>query len=136
VARAQPPNSEEVKKASLRILIVDDNRDSANSLSLMMKFLGNDTLTAYDGEDAVSAAAIFRPDVILMDIGMPKLNGNEACRRIRELPWDRQPVIIAQTGWGQEGDRERTQSAGFDHHLVKPIEVAALMQLLADLNVQ
>jgi CheY-like chemotaxis protein len=131
---ARRTNGEEAGKASLRILIVDDNRDGADSLAMMLKFTGNDTRTAYDGEDAVSAAALFRPDVILMDIGMPRLNGNEACRRIREQTWQRQPIIIAQTGWGQEGDRQRTQDAGFDFHLVKPVDVASLMKLLVGLK--
>ncbi len=127
----QRAKGEEAKKASLRILIADDNRDGADSLSKMLKIMGSETLTAYDGEDAVSAAAVFRPDVILMDIGMPKLNGNEACLRMRELPWERQPMIMALTGWGQDGDRQRTQDAGFDHHLVKPVDIAVLMKLLA-----
>jgi len=103
-------------------------------MSMMLKIMGNETLTAYDGEEAVSAAAKFRPDVILMDIGMPKLSGNEACQRIRELPWERQPIIIAQTGWGQESDRQRTKNAGFDHHLVKPVDIVELRKLLADVN--
>lgn len=130
----QPAKKPEAVKTSLRILIVDDNRDGADSLAMMLKVLGNDTRTAYDGTDAVAAAAQFRPDVILLDIGMPKLNGNEACRRIRELPWQRRPIIIAQTGWGQEGDRQRTQDAGFDHHLVKPVEISELLKLLAGLK--
>ncbi len=95
-------------KSSLRILIVDDNRDGADSLSTMLRIMGNDTRTAYDGEEAVAAAGEFRPDVILLDIGLPKLNGYEACRRIREQPWGREMVIIAQTGWGQDEDRQRT----------------------------
>lgn len=130
----QPAKKAEAPKTSLRVLIVDDNRDGADSLAMMLKVLGNETRTAYDGEDAVAAAAQFRPDVVLLDIGMPKLNGNEACRRIRELPWQRQPIIIAQTGWGQEGDRQRTQDAGFDHHLVKPVEISELLKLLAGLK--
>ncbi len=130
----QSVKNDATKNSSLRILVVDDNRDGANSLSLMLKLMGNETRTAYDGEEAVSAAAMFRPEVILMDIGMPKLNGNEACRRIRELNWERQPFMIAQTGWGQDGDRQRTQDAGFDHHLVKPVEIAALTKLLAGLK--
>ncbi|WP_425618153.1 PAS domain S-box protein [Anatilimnocola sp. NA78] len=121
-------------KSSLRVLIVDDNQDGANSLALMLKIIGNDTCTAYDGEEGVNAAATYRPDVILFDIGLPKLNGYEACRRIREQPWGQQPVIIAVTGWGQDEDRRRSQAAGFDHHLVKPVDPRALMQLLAALQ--
>jgi signal transduction histidine kinase/CheY-like chemotaxis protein len=131
----QPAQCLETGMSSLRILIADDNRDSANSLAMLLKIMGHHTRIAYDGQEAVSAAAQFRPDVILMDIGMPKLNGNEACRCIRELPWTRQPIIVAQTGWGQEGDRQQTQAAGFDHHLVKPVEIAALVKVLASLQV-
>ncbi len=121
-------------KSSFRILIVDDNRDGADSLSLMLKVMGNDTRTAYDGEEAVAAAGKFRPDVILLDIGLPKLNGYEACRRIRQQPGGKELVIIAQTGWGQDEDRQRTHEAGFDHHLVKPVDPQALMKLLAGLT--
>ena len=121
-------------KTALRILIVDDNRDGADSLAMMLKIMGNDTRTAYDGEEAVAAAAEFQPDVILLDIGLPKLNGYEACRRIREQAGGKELVIIAQTGWGQEEDRQRTHEAGFDHHLVKPVDPTALMKLLAELQ--
>ena len=119
---------------SLRILVVDDNRDGADSLAMMLRVLGNDTRTAYDGEEAVAAAAEYRPDVILLDLGMPKLNGYEACRRIRELPFGKEVIVIAQTGWGQEEDRQRSKAAGFDHHLVKPLDPVAVTTLLADLE--
>jgi CheY-like chemotaxis protein len=121
-------------KSSLRILIVDDNRDSADSLSMMLKIMGNDTRTAYDGEEAVAVANEFRPAVILLDIGLPRLNGYEACRRIREQTKGKELVIIAQTGWGQDEDRQRTHQAGFDHHMVKPVDPQALMSLLAELS--
>jgi PAS domain S-box-containing protein len=121
-------------KSSLRILVVDDNRDGADSLAMMLRVMGNDTHTAYDGEAAVSAALEYRPDVILLDIGLPKLTGYEACRRIRGQPGGKDSVIIAQTGWGQEQDRQRTHEAGFDHHLVKPVDPTALMKLLAELQ--
>jgi len=120
-------------KLALRILVVDDNRDSASTLSMMLKILGNKTRAAYDGEEAVAAALEFQPDVILLDIGLPKLNGYEACRRIREQPGGEKITIIAQTGWGQDDDRQRTQEAGFDHHLVKPIDTAMLTKLLGEL---
>jgi signal transduction histidine kinase/CheY-like chemotaxis protein len=121
-------------KTSLRILVVDDNRDGADSLADMLGLMGGDTRTAYDGEEAVAAAVEFRPDVILLDIGLPKLNGYEACRRIRAQANGRKVVLIAQTGWGQVEDRQRTHEAGFDHHLVKPVDPAALMKLLAALS--
>ena len=117
--------------ARRRILVVDDNRDSAISLGMMLKLMGNETHTAHDGLAAVAAAEEFRPDVILLDIGLPKLNGYDACRRIREQPWSKGTVIVALTGWGQEEDRRRSQEAGFDHHLVKPVDVNDLIKLLA-----
>jgi PAS domain S-box-containing protein len=121
--------------SALRILIVDDSRDGANSMSEMLEIMGHDTRTAYDGQQGVDIAAQYRPDVILLDIGMPKLNGHEACRHIREQPWGKGIVLIALTGWGQDKDRERTREAGFDHHLVKPVKPQALLELLAGLDV-
>jgi PAS domain S-box-containing protein len=117
-----------------RILIVDDNRDGANTLAMMMKHLGNEVHTVYDGEMAVKAAIEFEPDVILLDIGLPKMNGYEVCRQIRLQDHKQRIMIIAQTGWGQQQDRQRTQEAGFDHHLVKPIDPQQLMTLLAGIG--
>jgi signal transduction histidine kinase len=114
-----------------RILVADDNVDAAASLAMMLEFMGNEVRTAHDGVAAVEAAAAFRPDVILLDIGMPRLNGYDACRRIREQPWGRGIAIAALTGWGQEEDKRQSREAGFDHHLVKPVEPAALERLLA-----
>ncbi len=133
----QAPGNDQLQripKFSLRILIVDDNRDSADSLSMMLKILGNETRTAYDGEEAVAAANEFRPAVILLDIGLPKLNGYEVCRRVRQQQWGKELVIIAQTGWGQDEDRKRTREAGFDQHIVKPVDPQVLKKLLADLS--
>lgn len=119
-------------KSRLRILVVDDNRDGAESLSMMLRFLGNETRTAYDGEEGVAAADDFRPHVIFLDIGLPKLNGYDVCRQIRNQPWCKNVLIVAVTGWGQAEDRRRSQEAGFDHHMVKPVNSTALMKLLAD----
>jgi len=116
---------------SLRILIVDDNRDSADSLAAMLRIVGNDVRTAYDGQAGVDEAAIVRPHVIIFDIGMPTLNGYEACRRIRQQAWGAGVVVIAMTGWGQDEDRRRAHDAGFDHHVVKPVDLPTLMKLLA-----
>lgn len=116
--------------AGRRILIVDDNRDAATSLALALRLLGNDVHVAHDGLDAVRVTAEVQPEVVLMDIGMPKLNGYEAAERIRKQPGGSDRILIAQTGWGQEADKQRTRDAGFDHHLVKPIEMLALQQLL------
>jgi len=116
-----------------RILVADDNPDSATTLSLMLEVLGNEVRVAHDGEAAVAAAEDFNPDMILLDIGMPKLNGYGACRRIREAPWGTRPMIVALTGWGQEADKHRSREAGFDRHLVKPVEPAMLEKLIHSL---
>jgi CheY-like chemotaxis protein/two-component sensor histidine kinase len=122
-------------RSSLRILIVDDNRDTASSLGMLLRIMGNDIWTAHDGARGVEMAEEFRPDVLLLDIGLPKLDGYQACRRIREQDWGRRMVLIAVTGWGQDEDRRRSHEAGFDHHLVKPVDPQALMKLLAGLQV-
>lgn len=121
-------------KSSLRILIVDDNRDTADSLALLLRIMGHETRTAYDGQTGVTAAAEFRPAVMLLDIGLPQLNGYEACRRIRKQSWGKSAILIAVTGWGQDEDRRRSHEAGFDHHLVKPVDPQELMRMLADLQ--
>lgn len=130
---SQPPPSEPPATTGRRILIVDDNADAAESLALLLDIEGNETQTASDGVEAVEVAATFRPDVVLLDIGLPKLNGYEAARKIRDEPWGRGMVLVALTGWGQEGDREKSKAAGFDGHMVKPLDHAALIELLAEL---
>ncbi len=128
-------DSDKVQPTSdLRILVVDDNRDAAESLAMLLKMMGNDIHTAYDGEEAVAAAGKFRPHVVLCDIGLPKLNGYEACRQMKAQAWDKKMILIAVTGWGQDNDRRKSQEAGFDHHMVKPVDPQALMKLLAGLN--
>lgn len=117
-----------------RILVVDDNRDAAVSLAMMLKLMGNETKTAHDGLEALDAAAADRPDVILLDIGMPKLNGYDTARTIRQQTWAKGIVLVALTGWGQDEDRRKSQEAGFDAHLTKPVEPAALEKLLATLQ--
>jgi PAS domain S-box-containing protein len=113
-----------------RVLIADDNRDAAVSLAMMLKLLGHEVATAHDGLEVVRIAGEFRPDIAFLDIGMPGLNGYEAAQRIREADGAAQPVLVALTGWGQEEDRRRSQAAGFDHHLVKPVSLAVLQRLL------
>ena len=117
-----------------RILVADDNVDAADSLALMLRMMGHEVQTAHNGKQAVEAAESFRPGVILLDIGMPKLNGYEACRSIREQSWGNDAFLIALTGWGQNEDKVRSQEAGFDYHLVKPVEPAALEKLLVELK--
>lgn len=124
------------KSAARRILVVDDNRDSAESLADLLRLHGDEVETAYDGLAAVEAAERFRPAVVLLDLGMPKLDGFAACRRIREQPWGQDMVVIAQTGWGGEEDRQRSEKAGFDAHLVKPVDHTALLKLLSSLQVK
>jgi PAS domain S-box-containing protein len=133
-AEDQPAGEASAGPSRRRILIVDDNRDGAASLGMMLSLMGHDTRTAHDGLEAVELAEAFRPDMVLLDLGLPKLNGFDACRRIREQPWGQGIFIVAVTGWGQEDDRRRSQEAGFDRHLVKPVEVAALEKLLAGLG--
>jgi CheY-like chemotaxis protein len=116
-----------------RILVVDDNKDAARSLAMMLRLMGNEVRVEHDGLAGVAAAAEFRPEAILLDIGMPKLNGYDACRRIREEPWGRDAVIVALTGWSQDEDKRRAQEAGFNGHLVKPVDPAALEKLLDEL---
>jgi PAS domain S-box-containing protein len=113
-----------------RVLVVDDNRDAASSLALLLQIAGHETSRAHDGPSALEAAEKERPEVILLDIGLPTLNGYEVCRRIRAQPWGASVVLIALTGWGQEEDRRRSHEAGFDGHVVKPVEYAELMTLL------
>lgn len=115
-----------------RILVVDDNHDSATSMALMLQLLGDEVRTANDGINAIEAAELFRPDVILMDIGMPRLNGLDATRQIRARPWGKEILIIALTGWGQEGDKTQSRAAGCDGHLVKPVSLPELETLLAE----
>jgi CheY-like chemotaxis protein/two-component sensor histidine kinase len=116
-----------------RILIVDDNEDGADSLALLLELRGHETAIARDGLEALDTAERFRPDAVLLDIGLPKLNGYEVCRRIREKPWGRDVVLVAVTGWGQDEHRQRSREAGFDTHMVKPVDQTALAKLLASI---
>lgn len=114
-----------------RILVVDDNVDNAESLSMLLSLNGHDTRVAFDGLEAFELAGQFRPQVMLLDIGLPKMNGLDVCRRIRKEPWGGDISIIAVTGWGQDIDRQKSADAGFDHHLVKPVQYSHIEQALA-----
>ena len=129
-AGERPEGVGAVPAPPLRVLVVDDNRDSADSLGMLFRLVGHDVRTAHDGLEAIAAADEFRPDAILLDIGLPKLDGYEVARQIRRLDWGRKTTLIAVTGWGQAEDRERSQQAGFDHHLIKPVDPSALLELL------
>ena len=119
---------------SLRILVVDDNRDAADSLAMLLRTSGNDIRTAYDGAEAVQVANDFEPEVVLLDIGLPNMDGHEVAQRIRQEPWARRTCLIAVTGWSDEADRARSRAAGFDHHLVKPLDTSHLAQLLGSVE--
>jgi DNA-binding response OmpR family regulator len=121
-------------KQGFKILVVDDNHDSALSLAMMLSIMGHETRTAHDGESAVETAESFLPDVVLLDIGLPKLNGYEVAQRIREHAWGTSMFLIAVTGWGQEEDRQRSSEVGLNVHMVKPVEPAALERLFAELR--
>ena len=132
-----PPKSDGPKATALsgtRILVVDDNRDSADSLEMLLRLKGNDIRIAYDGLEAVDVAETFRPELVLLDIGLPKLNGYDVARRIRQQSWGRDVTLVALTGWGQDEDRRRSQEAGFNLHVVKPVDLDGLEKLLAGLR--
>ncbi len=117
-----------------RILLADDNHDAVESLTLLLQIAGHEVHTAFDGEAAISSAEKLRPEVALLDIGMPKANGYEVARRIREHPWGKQIYLVAITGWGQGADKRRAQEAGFDAQLVKPVAPEDLNRLLATIG--
>ncbi|HYE88671.1 MAG TPA: response regulator [Vicinamibacterales bacterium] len=132
-ANRSAPHELKPAKQGFRILVVDDNHDSALSLAMMLSIMGHETHTAHDGESAVATAESFLPDVVLLDIGLPKLNGYEVAHRIRERAWGASMFLIAVTGWGQEEDRQRSSEVGLNVHMVKPVEPSALEKLLSEL---
>jgi CheY-like chemotaxis protein len=113
-----------------RVLLVDDNRDVATSMCRFVRLLGHDVRVAFDGAEAMQVADEFRPDVVLMDIGMPKLNGYDVAQRLRSEQWGQQMTLVAVSGWGREADRRRSIQSGFDRHMTKPIEPLALEAFL------
>jgi PAS domain S-box-containing protein len=115
-----------------RILLIDDNVDAADSLGQILELMDHEVRTAYDGASGIEAARAFRPDIVLCDIGMPKMNGYDTARTLRSEAWGKDTVLVALTGWSHEEDRRKSAEAGFDHHLVKPVEVDALVSLLGD----
>jgi len=117
-----------------RILVADDSQDAVESLTLLLQIAGHDVHKAFDGEAAIASAERIKPDVALLDIGMPKANGYEVARRIREHLWGKGIYLVALTGWGQEADKRRAQNVGFDAHLVKPVAPEAIHRLLAAIS--
>jgi two-component system, chemotaxis family, CheB/CheR fusion protein len=117
-----------------RVLIVDDNEDAANSLAMILKLGGHETASVYTAVDALQRAAAFRPDVVLLDIGLPGMDGYEVAQKMRELPGLRDIRLVAVTGYGRSDDRLRARDAGFDDHLTKPVEFASLERTLAGIR--
>ena len=130
----QSTNSTDAALRRYRILVVDDNHDSALSLAMVLTIMAHETPTAHDGETALATAEEFHPDVVLLDIGLPKMNGYEVAQRIREKAWGTTMFLIAVTGWGQAEDRARSAEVGLNMHLVKPVEPSALQAVLVGLN--
>jgi len=131
--RTEASVSEPLPATDRRVLIVDDNRDGAESLATLLTMSGHHTQMVHDGLEALEAAERFRPDLVLLDIGIPKLNGYDACRRIRNQPWGKDMVVVAVTGYGQESDIRSSREAGFDHHLIKPVDFRSIAKVLAGL---
>jgi CheY-like chemotaxis protein len=138
VAEAQKAMTAERREAPLRatasrcrVLVVDDNGDSVDSLAMLLRMMGHEVETASDGEAALHKAEEFRPDVAILDIGLPKLNGYDLAQEIRQRPWSKDVVLVALTGWGQAQHRLRSRESGFNHHLTKPVEFNVLQQILA-----
>jgi len=120
-----------ISKPPRRVLVVDDNVDAAESLAFLLRLDGHDVSVANDGTEALTAVDANTPDIVLMDIGMPVINGYEVAKELRRRPGlKKKPLLVALTGWGQQEDRQRSQEAGFDHHLTKPVEPDALRSLL------
>ena len=128
-------NAEASTRTQRRILVADDNNDALESLATLLQLSGHEVYTASNGAVALESAEQHRPEVALLDIGMPKLDGYEVARRIRAQPWGQRITLVALTGWGQDSDRRRSQEAGFDSHLVKPLDLDKLTELLAALPV-
>ena len=134
--QASAPPTEKIQplRPALRVLVVDDNVDTVTTLALLVTESGHDVRTAYDGSEVLEAALDYRPNVVLLDIGLPGLNGFEVAEQIRQQPTLKNIVLVAMTGYGQESDRKRSQEAGFDHHLVKPGDFGKVLQLLATVS--
>jgi two-component system CheB/CheR fusion protein len=116
----------------MKILLADDNGDAAFSLGALLEIGGHEVLIAHDGDEALQLARQSMPDAMILDIGMPRLTGDQVARAVRSEPWGARPLLVAVTGWGEPDDKERTSAAGFDHHLVKPVDVDEVERLLGD----
>jgi signal transduction histidine kinase/ActR/RegA family two-component response regulator len=135
--RREPAEAGEERRSrasTCRILVADDNRDAAESMSTVLRLMGHEVRTVHDGVQAVEEAAAFRPDLVLLDIGMPRLNGYDAARRIRTERWGKSTLIVAMTGWGQDEDKRRAFESGFDRHFTKPVDPADVEKLISGLR--
>ncbi|MEP6921681.1 MAG: response regulator, partial [bacterium] len=130
IRTAKPPEQ------TSRVLVVDDNIDAADMLAMMLQMFGHEVKKAYDGHTAVETAIEYQPDCVLLDIGLPDMNGYEVAQRLRSQPQTKDSWLVAMTGYGQDSDRQLSREAGFDHHLVKPVEPQKLQELLARLAKQ
>jgi PAS domain S-box-containing protein len=130
---AAKPKPADTLPGGHRILVVDDNLDSATSMSMLLSLAQNECATAHDGRHALDLAETFQPDLVLLDIGLPEMDGYEVCRSMRQQPWGKNIWIIAMTGWGQAEDRERSKAAGFNAHLVKPVSISKLTELMNEM---
>ncbi|HKA25159.1 MAG TPA: response regulator, partial [Candidatus Eisenbacteria bacterium] len=118
------------KRTARRILVVDDNRDQAESLGMLLEIMGHQVRIAFDGNQAVEIAEGFQPQMVLLDIGLPGMNGYELAQRLRAMPTLKGALLVAQTGWGEDADRQRSTEAGIDRHLVKPVDIEVVESLL------
>ena len=134
----QPPSSPtkmaKPNGSTLRVLVVDDNVDTASSLTMLLEATGHEVRMAHDGPTALEAALNFRPNVMLLDLGLPGLTGFEVAERVRQQPVFQNVVLVAMTGYGQEADRQRSLDAGFNHHLVKPVDFVKVQDILATIS--
>ncbi len=136
-AAAAQPTTSQIKRAALaaakpcRILVIEDNLDQAQTLAALLALWGYEVTTANEGTAGIEIAATFKPDVVLVDLGLPGISGYEVARRLRKHPQLKDVRIIAQTGWGDSNDRRRTREAGFDHHMLKPLDPEELRAVLA-----
>ncbi len=131
---ASDSHTDEPRQTRRRIMVIDDNKDAAESMSMLFELWGHDVICAYDGRTALETAAKYRPHAVFLDIGLPGMDGYEIAERLRELPESTRTVLVAITGYGQDEDRRRSREAGIDHHLVKPVAPDTLHKLIDSLK--
>ena len=133
-ASPRPTETDQASGPALRVMVVDDNVDTVATLAMLVKESGHDVRTAFDGTEVLEAVLDYRPHLVLLDIGLPGLNGLDVAKQLRQQPALQNVVLVAMTGYGQEGDRQRSREAGFDHHLVKPGDFGKLLQIMATIS--